>query len=173
MGKAVRLTMLICLALVLASCNIAPTTNVVGKWKAANGNGTIEFTRTGMLDFTQGRTTSNLPYRFTSPTRLEVYLGPLGTVEWDAKVEKDTMILTTEKGKEIKLTKVQEPAQKPGVTQKEQPSATQQGQIHQAKPQQHPAQTQQTPAQQAQPQSQAKQPQKNQHQAPHGQQQHQ
>jgi hypothetical protein len=116
----------------------------------------MEFTRAGMVNLTQGKTVSSVPYRFSSPSRFEVDLGPLGRVGWDITVEKDTMALKGADGKTVKLTKVQEQVQKPGAAQKveTQPKQQlQQGQVQQPQPHQkaQPAQPQQAKPQQAQP----------------------
>jgi hypothetical protein len=128
----------------------------------------MEFTRAGTLNLTEGKTSSNLPYRFASPTRLEITLGPLGTVAWDVKLEQDTMTLKGAAGKTIQMKKVKDQAQKPGIA-KEQAQPKQQAQAQPLHPE---AKLQQAPYKQAQPQPQMKEPQKPQQQPPQGQQQH-
>lgn len=104
--KAFRLFLVVCLVILSASCTLKPAWDVVGKWEKVGGKETLEFTRNGMVNYTNGVITLTAPYSFTDEKHLKIDLGGLGSLSMQASVAKDIFTLVDAKGKATEFRKV-------------------------------------------------------------------
>jgi hypothetical protein len=104
--KTVRLSVLVCFALLFAACSLKPTWDLVGKWQHDQGKGSIEFFRNGTLTLQNGGTTLTTSYKMKDPKHLQVEMGSLGTLVLKLTVNRDSLTLTDPEGKVSKFQKV-------------------------------------------------------------------
>jgi len=104
--KAVRLSIIVCCVLVLASCSLKPAWDVVGKWQKVDGEETLEFSRNGAVTMVSGATTFTGTFRFTDAKHMEMNAGSLGIIVTQVTASANNLILTDVNGKVTKFRKV-------------------------------------------------------------------
>lgn len=104
--KAVRLCLVVCFALLFASCSLKPAWDVAGNWQKMEGKETISFSRNGTVTLATGLTNVTTTFKFTDNTHLKLDMGSLGTFDLEVHLAKDTLTLTGPDGKVSKYKKV-------------------------------------------------------------------
>lgn len=104
--KAVRFCLVLCFALLFASCSLKPAWDVAGNWENVNGNETISFSRNGTVTLVSGVTNITTSFKFTDAKHLKLDMGTLGTFDVQAHLAKDVLTLTGPGGKVSKFHKV-------------------------------------------------------------------
>jgi len=103
--KAVRFCLVVCFALLFASCSLKPAWDVAGNWENMDGKETLSFSRNGTVTLTNGLSTINTTFKFTDSKNLKLDMGSLGTFDMEAHVAKDILTLTGPDGKISKYRK--------------------------------------------------------------------
>jgi hypothetical protein len=95
-----------CFALLLASCTLKPTWDLLGKWQKVDGTEVMEFTGEGMMQLTDGPITINTKYKVIGGKELQLEIGSLGSVSLTVSVERNKMTLTNAKGEVFTFNKI-------------------------------------------------------------------
>ena len=103
--KTVRFCLVVCFALLFASCSLKPAWDVAGNWEKIDGKETISFSRNGMVTLTSGMSVINTSYKFTDAKHLKLEMGSLGTFDLETHLAKDVLTLTGPDGKIAKYHK--------------------------------------------------------------------
>ena len=104
--KAVRFCLVVCFALLFASCSLKPAWDVAGTWEKVDGKETISFSRNGTVTLTSGLTNVNTSFKFSDAKHLKLDMGSLGTFDVEVHLAKDVLTLTGPDGKISKYHKV-------------------------------------------------------------------
>ncbi|GKT09049.1 DUF5640 domain-containing protein [Desulforhabdus sp. TSK] len=96
--KAVRLCVVLCFALLLASCSLKPNWDLMGKWQKVDGTEMLEFTGKGTVALTDGPISINTTYKLVDGKLLQINVGSLGAVELKVSIAQNTMTLTDSRG---------------------------------------------------------------------------
>jgi len=104
--KAVRFCLVVCFALMFASCTLKPAWDVAGNWEKVDGKETISFSRNGTVTLTGGLTNLNTSFKFNDAKLLKLDMGSLGTYDLEVHIAKDILTLTSPDGKISKYRKV-------------------------------------------------------------------
>jgi hypothetical protein len=103
--KTVRLSALLCFALLFSACSLKPTWDLAGKWQNDKSQETIEFLRNGTLTLKNQGTTLTTTYRMKDPKHMQIDVGSLGTLVMKVATSKDSLSLTDPSGKVTTLHK--------------------------------------------------------------------
>lgn len=101
--KAVRLVMALSFALLLASCSIQQTWEIVGKWQSQDGTAMVQFFQDGVVTFNEKGINLTSTYKMTDPKHITINVGSLGSFATEVTVSKDTLIMTGAHGKTLKF----------------------------------------------------------------------
>lgn len=97
--KAVRMCLVVCFALMFASCALKPGWDMVGKWQKNDAKDTIEFSTGGTLSMVSGNTSLTASYKLRDPAHLEINMGVLGPLVLKVALSNNVLSITDANGK--------------------------------------------------------------------------
>jgi hypothetical protein len=103
--KPVRFLVFIFLALVLASCSLQQTWDILGKWQSVDGNDVLQFSQDGVMTLANENTTMQVKYKMVDPKHVQIYLGNLATLDMAVAISDGELTLTQADGTITKYKK--------------------------------------------------------------------
>lgn len=101
--KAVRLLVAVSFALLLASCSIQHTWELVGKWQSQDGTAMVQFFQDGVMTFNEKGINLTCTYKMTDLRHVSIDVGNLGSFRAEIKVTKDSLVMTGAHGKTMQF----------------------------------------------------------------------
>ena len=104
--KSVRLLVVVCLALVVASCSFKQTWDIFGKWQSVEGSEIVQFSKDGVMTMESENTNIKVPFKLMDPKHLQIYLGSLATLDMKVSIANDELTLVHADGTVSKFKRV-------------------------------------------------------------------
>lgn len=104
--KSVRMVVAVCFALLLASCSIQQTWEIVGKWQSQDGTTMVQFFQDGVMTFNEKGINLTCTYKLTDPKHVRISIGSLGSFSAEVAVSKDSLVMTGADGKTLKFQRM-------------------------------------------------------------------
>jgi hypothetical protein len=92
--KPVRFFVFMFLALVLTSCSLQQTWDLLGKWQSTDGNDVLQFSQDGVMTLEKEDTLIQAKYKMVDPKRVQLYLGSLATLDMAVAISDGELTLT-------------------------------------------------------------------------------
>jgi len=104
--RLIRLLSVLSVVLLIASCTLKTTWEIVGKWESVDHSEMIEFFETGAVLMETADMSLMTSYELSDPEHVRIDLGRLGNVRMKVSISNNELTLTRENGEVMKYRRV-------------------------------------------------------------------